>query len=52
MRRVILCGTFDTLHYGYIRLVRRARELGNHLILSSLAKAGTANSTSSKGSVN
>jgi glycerol-3-phosphate cytidylyltransferase len=29
--RVITYGTFDTLHYGHIRLLKRARELGSHL---------------------
>ncbi|MEP5761826.1 MAG: adenylyltransferase/cytidyltransferase family protein, partial [Litoreibacter sp.] len=28
MRRVITYGTFDTLHYGHIRLLKRTRELG------------------------
>lgn len=34
MRRVITYGTFDTLHYGHIRLLRRARELGDHLTVA------------------
>lgn len=34
MRRVITYGTFDTLHYGHIRLLRRARELGDFLIVA------------------
>lgn len=34
MRRVITCGTFDALHYGHIRLLHRARALGNYLIVA------------------
>jgi glycerol-3-phosphate cytidylyltransferase len=34
MRRVITYGTFDTLHYGHIRLLKRARELGDYLIVA------------------
>lgn len=33
MRTVITYGTFDTLHYGHIRLLRRAAELGDRLIV-------------------
>lgn len=31
MKKVITYGTFDLLHYGHINLLRRARELGDHL---------------------
>lgn len=34
MRRVITYGTYDTLHHGHIRLLRRARELGDYLIVA------------------
>jgi glycerol-3-phosphate cytidylyltransferase len=33
LRRVITYGTFDTLHHGHIRLLRRARSLGDYLIV-------------------
>ena len=33
-RKVITYGTFDTLHYGHILLLKRARELGDHLTVA------------------
>lgn len=33
MKRVITYGTYDLLHYGHIRLLKRARELGDYLIV-------------------
>ena len=34
MRRVITYGTYDLLHYGHIELLRRAREMGDYLIVA------------------
>ena len=33
MTRVITYGTFDLLHYGHINLLKRARELGDYLVV-------------------
>ena len=34
MKRVLTYGTFDLLHYGHIRLLKRAKALGEYLIVA------------------
>ena len=34
MKRVLTYGTYDLLHYGHIELLRRAREMGDYLIVA------------------
>ena len=34
MKRVLTYGTFDLLHYGHIEILRRAKELGDYLVVA------------------
>ena len=34
MKRILTYGTFNLLHYGHIRLLKRAKELGDYLIVA------------------
>ena len=42
MKRVITYGTFDVLHYGHINLLRRAKALGDYLIVALSSDAFNA----------
>ncbi|WLD92898.1 glycerol-3-phosphate cytidylyltransferase [Alkalihalobacillus sp. AL-G] len=33
MKRILTYGTYDLLHFGHINLLKRAKELGDHLIV-------------------
>lgn len=34
MKKVITYGTFDLFHYGHLRILQRARELGDYLVVA------------------
>lgn len=34
VQRVLTYGTFDLLHWGHIRLLKRAREMGDYLVVA------------------
>jgi glycerol-3-phosphate cytidylyltransferase len=43
LKKVITYGTFDTLHFGHIRLLERAKALGNYLIVGLSSDEFNAN---------
>lgn len=34
MKKILTYGTYDLLHYGHIRLLKRAKELGDYLVVA------------------
>ena len=34
MKRILTYGTFDLLHYGHINLLKRAKALGDYLVVA------------------
>jgi glycerol-3-phosphate cytidylyltransferase len=34
MKRILTYGTYDLLHYGHIRLLKRAKQMGDYLIVA------------------
>ena len=49
MKKVITYGTYDLLHYGHINLLRRAKELGDYLIVALSTDEFNWNSKQKKG---
>ena len=48
MKRVITYGTFDLLHYGHINLLKRAKALGDYLIVALSTDEFNINSKNKK----
>lgn len=48
MKRVITYGTFDLLHYGHINLLKRAKKLGDYLIVALSTDAFNENEKNKK----
>ena len=48
MKRVITYGTFDVLHYGHINLLKRAKALGDYLIVALSTDQFNLNSKNKK----
>ena len=40
MKRILTYGTYDLLHYGHIRLLKRAKERGDYLIVECNGQSG------------
>ena len=48
MKRVITYGTFDLLHYGHINLLKRAKDLGDYLVVALSTDEFNLNSKNKK----
>lgn len=48
MKKIITYGTFDLLHYGHVNLLKRAKEIGDYLIVALSTDEFTWNSKNKK----